>query len=283
MNGRAAGVPFVLLAPAGGERADAPVVVSWHLTDPPRTAAAFASALPLTTLDAWRVYLELPMCGSRMPKGGWDAVMALGYEDAVVKLDGPMITQAVEEALPAWEAIRREHGLEPRGIGLLGGSLGAAVALTVLTEGVLDADAVVLVSPLVRLRSKVEAMSRRYNVTYTWSPESNALAERIDYVARADEIAKRPSTTDVLIVVGSEDDPGIVEPAKALASRLSDDTRFRGRSRIEVIPGMAHALSDEPGFEPAPQTTHAAAVDRIASAWLADAFDRHGQDGEHRP
>jgi hypothetical protein len=190
MNGRAAGVPFVMLAPGRGERADAPVVLCWNLTDPPRTAPAFASALPLTKLDAWRVYLELPMCGSRMPK----------------------------------------------------------------------------------------AMSRRYNVTYSWSPESNALAERIDYVARADEIVTRASATDVLIVVGSEDDPGIVEPAKALASRLSNDTQFRGRSRIEVIPGMAHALSDEPGFEPAPQTTHAAAVDGMASAWFADAFDRGGKE-----
>ncbi len=45
-------------------------MIAWHLMDPPRTAAAFAAALPLQGLDAWRVYLELPLCGSRLPAGG---------------------------------------------------------------------------------------------------------------------------------------------------------------------------------------------------------------------
>ena len=31
---------------------------------------------------------------------------------------------------------------------------------------------------------------------------------------------------------------------------------------------MAHALADEPGIEPAPQTSHAAVVDRYAVEWL---------------
>jgi hypothetical protein len=34
---------------------------------------------------------------------------------------------------------------------------------------------------------------------------------------------------------------------------------------------MGHALAEEPGTEPAPQTAHAAEVDRRAVAWL----DRH--------
>lgn len=39
----------------------------------------------------------------------------------------------------------------------------------------------------------------------------------------------------------------------------------------QVIPGMAHALADEPGTDPAPQTPHAAIVDRLAAEW----FRRH--------
>jgi hypothetical protein len=34
------------------------------------------------------------------------------------------------------------------------------------------------------------------------------------------------------------------------------------------IPGMAHALTDEPGLEPAPQTAAAAAVDETVAGWL---------------
>jgi len=56
----AQGVPYVLLAPRNGAP-DAPLVVAWHLLDPPRTEAAFAAALPLDGLDAWRLYLGLPM------------------------------------------------------------------------------------------------------------------------------------------------------------------------------------------------------------------------------
>jgi hypothetical protein len=50
----AAGVPYVALSPAGREAA--PLIIAWHLNDPPRSAAAMASALPLAGVAAWRVY-----------------------------------------------------------------------------------------------------------------------------------------------------------------------------------------------------------------------------------
>jgi hypothetical protein len=46
------GVPY-LVAPAS--RADAPVVIAWHLLDAPRTETAMAAALPLAGLDAWKI------------------------------------------------------------------------------------------------------------------------------------------------------------------------------------------------------------------------------------
>src|SRR4051812_31585724 len=92
--GVAAGVPYVLRAPAG-RRADAPVVVGWHLMDAPRTEAAFAAALPLDGLDAWRVYLGLPFHGSRSP--GQEEVMRLAYEEPVLQMHGPANEQAVAE------------------------------------------------------------------------------------------------------------------------------------------------------------------------------------------
>jgi len=92
LTGEAAGVPFVALPP--GEKATKPpLVVVWHMTDPPRSETAMAAALPLRDVPAWRVYLGLPMSGSRLPAGGLEEFFRLGYEDAVLNLFDPMTTQ----------------------------------------------------------------------------------------------------------------------------------------------------------------------------------------------
>ena len=79
VSGVAAGVPYVALPP--GERGDgqvpAPLIIAWHLNDPPRSAAAMAAALPLAAVTAWRVYLDLPMHGRRQLPGGLEEFMAL--------------------------------------------------------------------------------------------------------------------------------------------------------------------------------------------------------------
>jgi len=265
MTGQAAGVPFLALPPSGGPRPDAPVVLAWHLMDPPRTEAAFAAALPLAGLDAWRIYLGLPMTGSRTPPGGDEEVMRLGYEDAVLNLFGPISDQAVAEVAPAYDELRRELDLGSGPVGVLGGSHGAAVAQLVIAEGTVDVSAAVLVSPVVRLRSIVEANARNYDMTYTWSEPSLAVAGRMDFVARADEVSW-PAT---LLVIGADDDAsGVREPAEQLHAALADRSASQERAELIVIDGMGHALADEPGTEPAPQTAHAAEVDEHAVRWL---------------
>src|SRR5205823_10857352 len=99
VSGVAAGVPYVALPPAGwyDGREPAPLIIAWHLNDPPRSAAAMASALPLAGVAAWRVYLDLPMHGRRQLSGGLEEFMRLGYEDAVLKAFEPQVTQAVAE------------------------------------------------------------------------------------------------------------------------------------------------------------------------------------------
>jgi dienelactone hydrolase len=247
-------VPYVAVPPESG-RADAPVVVGWHLMDPPRTEAALAAALPLAGLDAWRVYLGLPLTGAREPEGGPER---LGYEDAVLKMFGPAVFGAADEFPAALAALRDELGLAGDRLGVLGGAIGSLVAQQVATGT--PVDAVVLVSPVAQLRPVVVANGRRYGVTYEWGPESDEVAARLDFVARAGEI-----TAPTLLVVGADDDPdGILEPAAALHAALPG-------SELRTVPGMAHALADAPGVEPAPQTPAAAEVDRIATDW----FRRH--------
>jgi pimeloyl-ACP methyl ester carboxylesterase len=267
ITGSAAGVPFVAVPPAGGPRASAPVVVAWHLLDPPRNEAAFAAAVPLRALDAWRVYLGLPLSGSRMPPGGLDELMRLGHEDAVLKLHMPVAYRAAEELGPALAELRERLGIEPGPIGVMGGSAGAAVAQLVMAESEQDVSAAVLISPVVQLRRTVEAMEKRFGVTYEWSDESNAVADRLDFVARAAELAG-PA---VLLVVGEEDDPAFRESAVGLATALTQTDGPPDRAQVVTVPDMGHALADEPGTEPEPQTPHAAVVDRRAVDW----FERH--------
>jgi pimeloyl-ACP methyl ester carboxylesterase len=113
------------------------------------------------------------------------------------------------------------------------------------------------VSPVVQLRSTVAANERRFGVAYQWSAPSEEYAARLDFVARANEL-----DAALLLVVGEDDAPEFYESARRLGDALGD------RAELITIPGMGHALAEEPGLEPAPQTPGAAAVDRHAVRWL---------------
>lgn len=271
LRGTAAGVPYLALPP-NSEPSSAPVVVAWHLMDPPRTEAAFAAAMPFTGLDAWRVYLGLPMCGQRLPAGGAEELMRLGYEDAVLNLQGPIAAQAAAEFPLALAELRSRLGIRRGPVALAGGSMGSAAAALAMTETAPAAGenvaAAVLVSPMAQLQPAVDATGRRFGVSYPWGTASSRVAARLDFVARADEIA-RAGQPAVLMIVGAADDPeGFLEPCRRLHRSLA--ARYDDPNRVDlvVVPGMGHALADEPGTEASPQTPAAAAVDRHATAWL---------------
>ena len=267
--GLAAGVPFVALPPAGGPRPDVPVVVTWHLMDAPRTPEALAAALPLAGLDAWRLHLGLPLCGARLPAGGWDEVGRLAMEDAVLRLHGPVTAQALAEFGPAYADLRDRLGLGDGPVAVLGGSIGAAVAQLAVLEGPVPVRAAVLVSPVVQLRPVVQALAAQFGVTYAWSPPADAVAGRLDFVARAGETAAR-GEPPVLLVVGEQDLPdGFRTPAERLRDALRAAYRDPDTVALALVPGMGHALAEEPGTHPAPQTPAAREVDALATAWLA--------------
>jgi pimeloyl-ACP methyl ester carboxylesterase len=263
LSGDAAGVPFIAFAPDTDHGAEATVFV-WHLHDPPRSETAMAAALPLRGIDAWRVYLGLPLSGKRLPPGGLDAFFALGYEDAVLNLYGPTVRQAVREFPRALTELRRRHGLGRGEIALVGASIGSLVAASVIAAGEPAVAALALVSPALRLERLVAMNERRFAITYPWADESRAVAAELDFITRAPELAERNVPT--LLVVGADDDEdGIIDPAEQLRETLN-------KQRVDVslvrIPGLAHALADEPGLDPAPQTAAAAAVDETVTRWL---------------
>jgi len=133
ITGTAAGVPFTALPPA--DNGAAPLIVTWHMLDAPRSDAAFAAALPMNEVPAWRVHLGMPMCGARMVDGSMDAGVELMRKDVLMAFLYPFARQAAEEFPAALASIRAQLPVDDGPIGVLGGSLGGAVALRILSYG----------------------------------------------------------------------------------------------------------------------------------------------------
>lgn len=257
-TGDVAGVPYVVVPPDSGARPDAPVVVGWHLLDSPRSETAFHAALPLAGLDAWRIYLGLPLSGARLPAGGFDELMRLGAEDAVRHVYEPVNSGGADEFEPTLAALGERFGFGGGPLGVFGGSAGGGVAAEVMTRRS-DVGAAVLINPALQLRVLVGMLGREFGITYSWDETTDAIAARMDYVARAGELG----TTPVRAIVGADDDAEVIlDPVAALVAAVA------GPADVITVPDMAHALAEEPGLEPAPQTAHAAVVDKHAVAWF---------------
>lgn len=150
VTGTAAGVPFTALPPAAAGAGPAPLVLTWHMMDAPCTDAAFAAALPMTGVPAWRVHLGMPLCGARMLAGGMDAVLDLARADPMMSYLDPVVGQAAAEFPAALAELGERLPVRAGPVGLVGGSLGGAVVLRLLAgpQPAVAADAVELVGAL---------------------------------------------------------------------------------------------------------------------------------------
>ncbi|ADB33070.1 hypothetical protein Kfla_4021 [Kribbella flavida DSM 17836] len=252
ITGTAAGVPFTALPPDGG--GPAPLIVTWHMLDAPRSDAAFAAAVPMTGVPAWRVHLGMPLCGARMVDGSMAAGLELMRKDVLMSFLYPIVRQATEEFPAALASIRAQLPVGDGPIGVLGGSLGGAVALEVLAEHDVAVFAGAVVNAAIRLRTVVDL----FPDDYPYDAESEKAADSLDFVAKADAIAGR---APLLVVSGELDHPGFRADAARLVEAVGE------RSELLPIPGLAHPLADEPGIEPAPQLPAAREVDAVLTAW----------------
>ncbi|GGP66617.1 peptidase [Saccharothrix coeruleofusca] len=234
------------------------------MLDAPRSDAAFAAALPMAGLPAWRVHLGMPMCGARMVGGSTDAVVALMREDPLMSFLHPFVEQASGEFPAALASLRARFPVGEGPIGVLGGSLGGAVALRVLAEGEVPVFAGAVVNAAIRMRSVVEL----FPGDYPYDAESRQAVDGLDFVAKADAIAGR---APLLVVSGELDHPALRADALDLAAAVGE------RAELLSIPGLAHPLAEEPGIEPAPQLPTARAVDTGLTDW----FRRHLPDASH--
>jgi acetyl esterase/lipase len=207
------------------------------------------------------------MMSTRLPEGGFDEVIRLSYTDVVLNVYKPVFAQASSEFPPALAELRQRFGIGDVPLGLIGGSAGAAVAQLVALESGVTARALVLISPVVDMRTMVDAESASYGITYEWSTEALETARRIDFAARAGEFAAKDPA--VLIAVGADDSPkAFVEPAHRLHEALQSAYTDPARIALREIQGMGHAFAEQPGEEPAPQIPAALALDGLATEWL---------------
>jgi pimeloyl-ACP methyl ester carboxylesterase len=265
ITGTAAGVPFTALPPAEAVDGPAPLLVTWHMLSAPRTDAAFAAALPMAGVPAWRVHLGLPMCGARMVEGRLDAVVELAREDVLLAVLAPFVRQAAEEFPAALAALRDRLPVDDGPIGVLGASLGGAVALRVLTTHRIPVRAVALVNPAVRIRSVVPLTDDLAGHPYRWTAEADEAADELDFVAHAGDLTERPP---LLLVSGERDDPALRADAAALVDALRERHPRPDEVELVTVPDLPHPLADEPGLEPAPRRPTTRAVDEILTRWF---------------
>lgn len=256
ITGTAAGVPFTAMPPA--DDGPAPLIVTWHMLDAPRSNAAFAAALPMNGLPAWRVHLGMPMCGARMVDGSTDAIVELLQKDPLMSYLHPFVQQATEEFPAALASIRAQLPVDNGPIGVLGGSLGGAVALRILADTEIPVFAGAVVNAAIRMRSVVDLFPGEY----PYDAESEKAVDSLDFLTKGGAIAGR---APLLVVSGELDHPGLRADALHLVDAVGD------RAELLSIPGLAHPLADEPGIEPAPQLPQARDVDAGLTTW----FRRH--------
>ncbi|MEO3785381.1 hypothetical protein ABGB12_18785 [Actinocorallia sp. B10E7] len=251
-SGTVGGVPFVALPPTA---VDAPtrdgLIVCWHAFDPPRTEAAMAAALPMTGVPVWRVYL-----GLRSPDPA---------EHDYLQLLASTVERAAAELPEVVAALREPLGLGDGAVGLAGHGEGAMAALLVLAEQRIPVSAAALIAPVWRPERVIEARERRLGA-YSWTPETLAIAERLDLADRVDDIAR--ADPRLLLVGGASDLLVPVDQVEELRRLLGE----AGAASAESVTfRMGHALAAEPGVEPRAPLTAAVSVDAALTDW----FRRH--------
>jgi len=251
-----AGVPAILRVPRQVTR---PPIVLWHGFGPPASPRALMEAMPLDDVAAAKVYLGLPLFGSRAPAGGNQELARRQTQDFAMLLFKPAVVGAADE-LPSVVAALEQHGCMTPGqrIDLFGFSAGGTAALVAMMQGKVSIGAAVL------LNASVDAWQRALGQPYAWTPASRALAEETDAVGHAADVARGKTPPAILILQGEGDTVLTTAPAMALHQALLPiyrRTRDDARLGMIMVPGMPHGWTDD--------KKAADEVRRDAAAWFA--------------
>jgi predicted esterase len=228
-----------------------PPIILWHGFGPPDSELALMTALPLDDVPAVKIYLGLPMFGSRALPAG-----ELGRrqkQDLGTLVFEPVIMGAAKE-LPAVVQALEQLGCMRSGtsIGLFGFSAGGAAVLYALAEHDVRISAAVTLNASTGLTASVKAYERATKGSYEWTDETRRLAHRSDAVSRAKELAAGEPPPALLIVHGAEDvmlTPSVAVTLHEALQPLYAEANALPRLQLTVVPGLAHAWIDTGNVE----------------------------------
>lgn len=228
-------------------------IVLWHGFGPPVSERALMEALPLDDVPAVKVYLGLPMFGSRMPAGGAEELGRRQQQDLATLVFEPAVMGAAKE-LPAVVRALEQRGCLKRGerIGLFGFSAGGAAVLYALAEREVPIGVAVTLNASTGLSASVKAYERATKKSYDWTDAARSLAQRSDAAGRAKDIAKGHPPPALLIIHGNDDAMLTPETASTLHRALLhpyEEALAQERLQLLLVPGLAHAWTSEPSAQ----------------------------------
>ncbi|MFC5182904.1 alpha/beta hydrolase family protein [Actinomadura harenae] len=268
VRGTAAGLGYVALPPTAVDaRASGPteLIVAWPGFDPPRTAAAMATAVPMTGVPTWRVFLDLPHRddpSSVLPTG----LDSQGFlTDAGVTAFGASVEQAAALLPAVLDDLRRDLDVPVAPVALAGFSAGAAAVLLTLARQTVQVSTAALVAPVVSPARLAMSVEKRAGRERSWSPAADELAERLDFAVQVGRVAGAGAA--LLLIGGARD--RIVPPAEVTA--LHDLLAHCGAPAVEAATfRMGHALAAAPGTEARAPITEAVRVDGVLTDWFRE-------------
>jgi dienelactone hydrolase len=236
-----AGVPAILRVPKMITKAP---IVLWHGFGAPASESELMKALPLDDVAAVKVYLGLPLFGSRAPSGGSDTLARRQAKDYASLIFEPVVMGAAKELPAVLDALRSRRCLRPNDrIGLFGFSAGGAAVLFALAERSVPVQAAVTLNAPVGLSESIQAVEHATKRRYEWTASTRQLAERADSIRRASEIAVGDPPPALLIFHGAADDVVPSQGTLSLRDALRPLYGASGndkRLKVVIAPDVSH-------------------------------------------
>jgi len=228
-------------------------ILLWHGFGPPVGERALMEALPLDDVPAVKVYLGLPMFGSRAPKEGADDLAHRQQRDLATLVFEPVVMEAAKELPEVVHALEQRGCLKPgERIGLFGFSAGGAAVLYALAERDVPIGVAVTLNATTGLSASVNAYERATKMEYRWTDAARSIAQRSDAPGRAKEIASGQPPPALLIIHGNDDAMLTTDVASALHRALLpryEAAHAPERLQLQLVPELAHAWTSSPGAQ----------------------------------
>jgi dienelactone hydrolase len=236
-----AGVPAILRVPKVITK---PPIVLWHGFGPPASESELMKALPLDEVAAVKVYLGLPLFGTRAPTGSSETLAQRQASDYASLIFEPVVMGAAKELPSVLAALRNRQCLgADQKIGLFGFSAGGAAVLFSLAERNVPIKAAITLNAPTGLNEAIEAVEHATKHLYAWTPATRQLAQRTDSIGRASEIAAGNPPPALLIFHGAADE--VISPKATLSLRdallpIYEKSGNGERLRVVIAPDVSH-------------------------------------------